>query len=252
MSKDTLDDPSQLKRYISEFEKKLIHLIRVHRAKSLKDLLNYSELSPIEKRFLLEHYDKLLKDLKKEFKNETDDLIYQAFFVAAALYRMNQEEWLVAGLEEIPQEQRLKEVWKVSMEQAKSPELQSIFRERANILLENVLEELKKDVDVTLQESDIRKYDKKTLQDKLDSKYKKAEYKAAMIVRTEMMFAFNQNILESAKKGGWTRVQWVTANDELVCPVCGPRHSRIYRIDDVPDIPVHPSCRCIIIPYDRL
>jgi SPP1 gp7 family putative phage head morphogenesis protein len=239
MSKDTLDDPSSLKRYIAEFEKKLIKLIRVHRAKSMKELLDYPELTPMEKRFILEHYDKLLADLKKELDDDSAKMIYQAGFVALALYRMNQEEYLVAIIEEVPPEQRLKAVWSQAQT---NKQIESVFRERSTVLMNNVVDELKKDVDLTLQESDLQHWDRKKLQERLDMKYKKAEYKAAMIARTEMMYAFNQQIVDAAKKGGWTRFQWVTANDELVCPVCGPRHGRVYHYDNIPEIPVHPNC----------
>lgn len=40
------------------------------------------------------------------------------------------------------------------------------------------------------------------------------------------------------------RVRWITKNDERVCPICGPRHNRIYWSDKVPYIPVHDNCRC--------
>jgi SPP1 gp7 family putative phage head morphogenesis protein len=248
MSKDTLDDPSSLKRYIAEFEKKLIHLIRVHRAKSIKELLTYPELSPLEKRFILEHYDRLLADLRKELDDDSSKMIYQAGFVAMALYRLNQDEYYVMMVEQIPQEERLKTVWTQAQT---NKQIESVFRERSTVLINSVVDELKKDVDLTLQESDLQHWDRKKLQERLDMKYKKAEYKVAMITRTEMMYAFNQQIVDAAKKGGWTRFQWVTANDERVCPVCGPRHGKVYHYEEIPEIPVHPNCRCAVIPFDK-
>ena len=35
---------------------------------------------------------------------------------------------------------------------------------------------------------------------------------------------------------------WLTANDEMVCPVCGPRHKK--PITDGVFPPLHPRCRC--------
>lgn len=35
---------------------------------------------------------------------------------------------------------------------------------------------------------------------------------------------------------------WLTANDEIVCPVCGPRHEKPIVTEDFP--PAHPRCRC--------
>lgn len=38
---------------------------------------------------------------------------------------------------------------------------------------------------------------------------------------------------------------WLTSQDELVCPVCGPRHGqRIASQNDMP--PAHPRCRCAV------
>lgn len=35
---------------------------------------------------------------------------------------------------------------------------------------------------------------------------------------------------------------WQTNNDELVCPICGPRHNKEIKDDFYP--PAHPRCRC--------
>lgn len=80
---------------------------------------------------------------------------------------------------------------------------------------------------------------------------------------TETMIAFNygrQLLLQSALDRGVlppdTDKVWVTAIDERVCPVCGPMDSKRVRFEEqfvtksghvlVP--PVHPNCRCTIIP----
>ncbi len=40
----------------------------------------------------------------------------------------------------------------------------------------------------------------------------------------------------------WTR--WQTSFDERVCPHCAPYAGRVWRIDDGPQPPLHPNCRC--------
>jgi SPP1 gp7 family putative phage head morphogenesis protein len=42
-------------------------------------------------------------------------------------------------------------------------------------------------------------------------------------------------------------VRWVTANDEKRCEVCGKRHNKIYRLDQIPPKP-HYGCRCYVVP----
>lgn len=46
---------------------------------------------------------------------------------------------------------------------------------------------------------------------------------------------------------------WKTAQDSLVCALCRPLHGRVYRLAEVidgnaPRPPLHPNCRCLIIP----
>lgn len=39
-----------------------------------------------------------------------------------------------------------------------------------------------------------------------------------------------------------TRQIWQTSNDDLVCPICGPRHGQVVQYGDYP--PAHVRCRC--------
>lgn len=80
--------------------------------------------------------------------------------------------------------------------------------------------------------------------------------RAALIAQTELAFAYNagwhatveQNIEDGILPPG-TRKQWVTAEDEKVCPICGAMHGEEVLWDepfsngsDYP--PAHPNCRC--------
>lgn len=46
--------------------------------------------------------------------------------------------------------------------------------------------------------------------------------------------------------------RWNTANDELVCPICGPLNGRVVPLesgfDNIDNPPAHPNCRCWITP----
>lgn len=48
------------------------------------------------------------------------------------------------------------------------------------------------------------------------------------------------------KKNGIKYVRWVTQADEKVCKECGPRHMKVYPLDNLP--PKHYNCRCWIEP----
>lgn len=43
-------------------------------------------------------------------------------------------------------------------------------------------------------------------------------------------------------------MQWQAAADELMCPVCGERHMKIYPKSSPPPCPAHVLCRCALIP----
>ncbi|MCD0434327.1 minor capsid protein [Lacticaseibacillus paracasei subsp. paracasei] len=78
-------------------------------------------------------------------------------------------------------------------------------------------------------------------------------YVTERIARTESARIQTQAQLDSFNKFGYDYCKWVA--EPSACDVCkeiseGGRAGRgIYRVDDVPDIPVHPNCRCSIAAY---
>jgi len=77
--------------------------------------------------------------------------------------------------------------------------------------------------------------------------------RASMIARTEVTRASMQGevgiVQELAKQGVYMVAIWQTRNDELVCPICGPRHG-IEKLKGEKEAywdneePAHPRCRC--------
>lgn len=47
------------------------------------------------------------------------------------------------------------------------------------------------------------------------------------------------------------RYEWITANDERTCPDCDALNGRTYAIDDSDRPPLHPNCRCTVVPVIR-
>ena len=91
------------------------------------------------------------------------------------------------------------------------------------------------------------------------------DVRAKMIAVTETTRAFAEgNQIAWKESGVIEQKRWVTANDELVCPVCGPLHRQVVDIDDefevtyatkrglvtarFPHPPAHVSCRCGMTP----
>ena len=76
--------------------------------------------------------------------------------------------------------------------------------------------------------------------------------RASLIARTEVTRASVEGeraMARELKKEGIDMIEvWETRNDELVCPICGPRHGKKegdgWTKDDGP--PAHPRCRCAV------
>ena len=57
-------------------------------------------------------------------------------------------------------------------------------------------------------------------------------------------------ILKAYEEAGVKRVEWVTMEDERVCPVCGALDHKIFPLKKCPALPQHYNCRCFVIPVD--
>lgn len=72
------------------------------------------------------------------------------------------------------------------------------------------------------------------------------------IVRTETMAAVNQGVKDRYKSLDIDVVEWVaTRNDNRTCERCLALDGRKFKIDEMPPIPLHPSCRCTISAVPR-
>lgn len=72
-----------------------------------------------------------------------------------------------------------------------------------------------------------------------------------MVSRTEIARAQNGGITDTYRAAGVEMVQFITAEDERVCPECEDLDGEIIPVDsdDIP--PIHPSCRCTVIAHDE-
>lgn len=77
--------------------------------------------------------------------------------------------------------------------------------------------------------------------------------RAEMIARTEVTRAAVEGERATVKEADDILSQhgvapmvpfWQTRNDEIVCPICGPKHNKEIKDDEYP--PAHPRCRCWI------
>ncbi|MCE5314616.1 MAG: minor capsid protein [Armatimonadota bacterium] len=78
--------------------------------------------------------------------------------------------------------------------------------------------------------------------------FTKAQYRMEMIARTEVLRAHNQGRIKFHKQVGVQKLEWMTMDDERMCPVCGELDGKQFDIDRLPNIPSHPQCRCVLLP----
>lgn len=73
--------------------------------------------------------------------------------------------------------------------------------------------------------------------------------RSRLLARTETMAAVNQASLSRYQKAGVSQIQWIAgADDGRTCEECLSLDGQVFDISEVPDIPVHPNCRCTTAP----
>lgn len=73
------------------------------------------------------------------------------------------------------------------------------------------------------------------------------DWRAETIARTELSWAYNQANEKAYRDGGVTRVKWLAVVDSHTCPTCKGRNGEVYDLEDLPNIPAHPRCRCTTV-----
>lgn len=109
-----------------------------------------------------------------------------------------------------------------------------------NALKDVLNEELVKCVVSGKKTSDL----KKLLQERFGVTYRQAE----TIVRTETSHIQTQAAQQRYKDYGIAEVEVFADEDERRCEVCGKLHQKRFPIGGAMPVPVHPNCRCTILP----
>ena len=73
--------------------------------------------------------------------------------------------------------------------------------------------------------------------------------RASVIARTETMRANVSTSVDRFKQLGVQKVEWLVADDDRLCDDCSDLDGQVFDIDDHPDCPLHPNCRCVLIPH---
>ncbi|MGL5764488.1 MAG: minor capsid protein [Sarcina sp.] len=88
----------------------------------------------------------------------------------------------------------------------------------------------------------------KNITDEMVKKMNSSLANTHRLVRTETMHFLNESCKERYKDADIKYVEMLAAEDERTCSICGEEHLKKYKIDEAPTLPLHPNCRCTIIP----
>lgn len=69
---------------------------------------------------------------------------------------------------------------------------------------------------------------------------------ADRLIRTESSYIYNAAALESYKRAGVEKVEFLAEAD--CCDLCVEHRHKCFSIDALPLVPVHPNCRCTYVP----
>ncbi len=72
--------------------------------------------------------------------------------------------------------------------------------------------------------------------------------RAERIAVTETTRLFNEGNKLAYASAGLSEVEYQTARDDLVCPICGPLNSQRFPLGSAPAPPRHVNCRCALLP----
>lgn len=89
---------------------------------------------------------------------------------------------------------------------------------------------------------------KKLLQERFLVSYSRAD----ALIRTELAHIQTQAAQQRYRDYGLEEVEVLADKDERQCEVCGKLHGKRYSINDKMPVPVHPRCRCCMIPVVKI
>lgn len=86
------------------------------------------------------------------------------------------------------------------------------------------------------------------LANRIDSVSDMGIERARVIARTETLYAYNTTAKNTFRRNGIESVEWLTAHDERLCSQCEPLDGQRFALGSEPDCPLHPQCRCTLLP----
>ena len=131
-----------------------------------------------------------------------------------------------------------------------SKEVQDILRDQIKYRLKGIQETTQKNLMNVINDAYTNGDDVAGYISRMRDVIEVPEWRLNMIARTEMAYAFNTANLKYQAEAGYTRFRWEATIDNRTCPICAAKDGEVFDISDVDAPPVHPNCRCILLPVD--
>lgn len=125
---------------------------------------------------------------------------------------------------------------------------------RAYDQLKDITSQMSQQISMILADGLVAGYSPYRIAKEMSDKISKITRTRALVIsRTEIIRAHAEGQLDSLVRLGikevGAEVEWSTAGDEVVCPLCADLEGRIYKISEARGlIPLHPNCRCAWLP----
>ncbi len=114
---------------------------------------------------------------------------------------------------------------------------------RVSKMEQTTIEEIRKILSNGYEQGESWKEQKKKIENKI-----KNPVRAEMIAITELGHAYNESTKNTYKGAGASKVVWHASLDLKTCEVCRSLHGQVFTINEAPDNPLHPRCRCTWLP----
>lgn len=86
------------------------------------------------------------------------------------------------------------------------------------------------------------------LKKELMNEFNSAFYQSNRLVRTESERVFNSSAMKSYENVGIKKIKILVGHDDRACDECKALADKLYNINEVPLLPIHPNCRCCYCP----
>jgi SPP1 gp7 family putative phage head morphogenesis protein len=238
MIRESKSDPTGGNRLISKYEKELIQVYNDFGTGCL-DIIRDNFGNPAETSSLIDKFQvKLMKAVRRMLKKQVPRFWQQGVI------------WAEINLQQAKKREEYKkpDIY-IDPNQAAIDAL----IERNLGYIKGLTEEVKKEMLAELTEGMLRGegIDQlvKRLAPYVDAGTGKGQSRAERIARTEVMYALNAGTINRYKRDGIDQVQWLAGPDDRACPVCLGYHLQTFSIDQAPENPAHPNCRCCFGPH---